>query len=275
MGARHHSVMPRFCAFCHSSEPLSREHLFPDWASQYFERDGKLAHHRHSVAEDQPSGPMSSWQQKAFEWKVTAVCGACNNGWMSKLEEASRVAVFNAAFTGHGRQLQRNGQRTLAAWALKTAMMAEHSERSARRQIADSEYVHLYERGEPSGSVRIWMTSYIGGKIVAVASLYGLDADMAQEPDRDRGERDIWGSTISLGPVVFQLLGSEVPGVLDAFQVNAPNMHQLWPRRRTFTWMPSVGLNDKQLVGLNDEFLDALRTGRTRPNIEPLYWAGV
>jgi hypothetical protein len=63
--------------------------------------------------------------------------------------------------------------------------------------------------------------------------------------------------------------------VLDSFRVKSPNMHQLWPYRREFTWTTNTGVNDQQLVHLNDEFLDELRTGRNRPNIQSLSWPGL
>jgi hypothetical protein len=69
----------------------------------------------------------------------------------------------------------------------------------------------------------------------------------------------VWGSTILFGPVVFQVLGSAVPGLLDIFQLAAPNTHALWPYRRAFTWTPRSGLDDGAVMQLHDEYLARLR----------------
>lgn len=252
--------MQRRCAFCGSSGALSREHLFPDWASKYFAEDGSLSHHRHAIADGHDAEEPSTWQQRAFDWKVRSVCFSCNNGWMAQLESAVKHAVFIDAFAGYARRLDREKQRTLATWAMKTALVAEHTNHSVKRQVPSREYEHLYRHHEPSQSVRVWMTAYVGGRIVATASRFGLDLDMAQYPDPLRGERDLWTATISLGPVAFQLLGCDAAGVIADYRPPVRQMHEIWPYKRDFTWSPHLGLDDGQLMGLNDSVLDDFRS---------------
>jgi hypothetical protein len=103
------------------------------------------------------------------------------------------------------------------------------------------------------------MTAYVGGRIVATANRLGLDLDITQDPDSRRGERDLWTATISLGPVVFQLLGCDEESVIAECQAPLPSMHRIWPNQRDLTWSPHVGLDDAQLLGLNDLILDAFR----------------
>jgi uncharacterized Zn ribbon protein len=65
---------------------------------------------------------------------VMAVCQRCNNGWMSDLEQDAKP-MSEATLDGRGRLLHAGGQRTLAARALKTAMMAGHTNGAARHVI--------------------------------------------------------------------------------------------------------------------------------------------
>jgi hypothetical protein len=139
-------------------------------------------------------------------------------------------------------------------------MMAEHTNAPSRRGIARVEYAHLFQNREPSANVRIWLASYTGVDAVALALPFGIDVDMDRNPARERGERDVWGSTILFGPVVLQILGSAVPGLLNLFDLAAPNAHQLWPYRRSFTWTSQPGLDDRGVMRLHDEYLARLRS---------------
>lgn len=189
---------------------------------------------------------------------VRAVCGDCNNGWMAALEERAQL-LFNPMLDGRGRELHREGQRTLAAWALKTTMMLEHAQSVGRRVIPAEEYLHLFTTGEPSERVRIWMTTY-AGDMAAYAQMYGADADVVQ-PD-DRGVRDIYGATISFGPIVFQVFGTTVPGLIDKVQIGSPRslpVHQLWPYRDSFVWPANRGLDNAGLIAFSESIFAELR----------------
>lgn len=248
-------LMARQCAFCGSTKRIEAEHVWPHWAAELFADEGTFAYYRQFVGVGYEPEAPSAWSQKPFELKVRAVCKSCNNGWMSDLETAAKDMLFGSAFSGHGRVLSRGGQRTLAGWALKTAMMAEHTNARSRRGIPGVEYEHLWEHREPSANVRIWLASYAGANAVALALPFGIDVGRDRLPARERGERNVWGSTILFGPVVFQILGSDVPKVLDVFDLATPNTHQIWPYRRPFTWTPHPGLDDHAVMQLHDEYL--------------------
>src|SRR5450755_762140 len=105
-------------------------------------------------------------------------------------------------------------------------MMVEHTNVPSRRGIPRVEYQQFSEHREPSANVRIWLASYSGANAVALALPFGIDVGVDRLPARERGERHVWGSTILFGPVVFQILGSDVPGVLGLFDLAAPNTQQ-------------------------------------------------
>ncbi len=253
-------LMARRCAFCGSTKKIESEHVWPHWAANHFADEGTFTYYRQFIGDgDEPETP-SSWLQKPFEWQVKAVCKACNNGWMSDLETAAKDTLFGAAFSGTDRDLSRAGQRTLAAWALKTAMMAEHTNVASRRAIPRGEYEHLWNQREPSTSTRIWLASYSGTHAVALALPFGTDLAINALPVRERGERNVWGSTILFGPVVFQILGSSVPNVLGLFNLNTPNTHQIGPYRQSFTWTPRPGLDDHAVIQLHDDYLTRLKS---------------
>jgi hypothetical protein len=247
--------MPRRCAFCNASG-TSQEHIWPDWAAKYMATEGAVRHYLNVVQEGKDDQDRS-WPQKAFSMTVGAVCRECNNGWMSELESRTKP-FFEAAFQGRGRLLHAGMQRELAAWAVKTAMMVERQQGPARHVILPEEYRHLYEHREPSARILIWMASYSGTVSTAVGHMYGLDVTMEFDPNPDRGQRDIWGSTVVFGPVVFHLLGTNVPGLLEDVTMNTLGVHRLWPYEQSFTWSQKPGLTDADLASFMDGFLNEL-----------------
>jgi hypothetical protein len=247
--------MARQCAFCGSTEKISREHVWPRWASGHLAGDDTFTFYRHFVGDGFALQEPERWAHKPFDLTVKAVCGSCNNGWMAQLESDAKEALFSSAFAGRGRVLHRGGQRTLAAWALKTAMVVEQTNASARRGIPYAEYSQLRTRGEPSDRVRVWVASYSGTLAVALGLPFGADIDMDAGPNRERGERDVWGSTLLFGPVVFQVIGTHVDAVLGGLEMATANTHQVWPTRESFTWMPRPGLDDGTVMQLHDGYL--------------------
>lgn len=260
--------MPRTCTFC-GGVGITKEHIWPKWSQSYLSEKRPVPHVQQTV-QDGRDDEERTWLQRSLDMKVGTVCGSCNNGWMSNLENTVKP-FFIGAFEGRGRELHRALQRDLAAWGLKTTMMVEHQQKPARYVIPPSEYAHLYKRREPSLNVLVWMTAYMGIKTSALGHLYGLDADMAIDPDPGRGTRNIWGSTVVFGPVVFHLLGTDIPGLLTGVVMKTPNTHQLWPYKRTSTWTPTPGLSDSELARFTEGFLDQLlRQGGSGRQCRPM-----
>jgi hypothetical protein len=245
--------MARTCVFCGGS-PTTREHLWPDWARRMLAEAGALPHRQ--VLDRQGQERVDrEWRQQAYSWTVRAVCAKCNNGWMSLIESRAQ-RLFEPMLHGRGRALHEGSQRTLAAWALKTALIFEQAQNPGRRVVPEGEYHYLHEYGQPSPDVRIWMASY-AGDMPGYAHMYGADADITQGDER--GVRDIYGSTVAFGPVVFQLFGTTVLGLVDGMRVgSAPAVHQLWPYEGSFTWAPRPGFDDAALLAFSESILAEL-----------------
>jgi hypothetical protein len=113
--------MPRVCVFCGRS-PTTKEHVWPDWSSPFLAAEGPLPHFQQVVQEHRP-GIDRSWRQLAYSMTTRAVCAGCNNGWMARLEERAKP-LLEPMLRGFGKVLHREGQRTLATWALKTSMIS-------------------------------------------------------------------------------------------------------------------------------------------------------
>jgi hypothetical protein len=125
--------------------------------SPLFEDDGPLTY-VYELVRDQRLDAERGYEKSAYSVTTGMVRAQCNNGWMSRLEDRGKP-FLEPMVHGRRRMLRQGEQRTLAAWALKTAIMAV---------IPPAEYAHLYEYGVPSDRVRMWMTSVTGGRMVAM-----------------------------------------------------------------------------------------------------------
>lgn len=241
--------MARNCVFC-NSPATSKEHIWPNWAARHISPSAPVDHFLNTVEDGQPDKDRT-WPQKQFTMTVRAVCESCNNGWMGDLEGRTKP-FFEAALDGKGSVLNADLQKDLAAWALKTLMMVESQQSPDASVIPPAEYAHLYASGEPSTGVRVWMATYTGAVSTAVGHIYAGDVTVPEDNPR---EGTLWGGTILFGPVLFNLLGSDLADLLASAVMDAPGVHQLWPYEEIFTWEPQPGFNDAALPGFMDWFL--------------------
>jgi hypothetical protein len=111
------------------------------------------------------------------------------------------------------------------------------------------------------------MTSY-DGDILASANVYGLDADLTRgswrhagvQQSDERKQRDIYGGTISFGPVVFRVFGTALPPLLQEDLLDLPEIIvQIWPYQASFTWMPRPALDDLGLLRFGYSFAERLK----------------
>jgi hypothetical protein len=102
--------MARQCAFCGSTENLSKEHVWPKWAAEHLSgNDDTFTVSRQFEGDGFERQDPQSWDHKPFDWTVKAVCKPCNNGWMGSLEVKAKNALFESAFAGRGRLLHGVG----------------------------------------------------------------------------------------------------------------------------------------------------------------------
>lgn len=111
--------MARTCIFCGGS-PVTLEHVWPKWLLGRFRTTGFL----HTLARTGPR-PVT-FSKPSIEVTANCVCGPCNSGWMSRLEVQGQPWL-EPLLEGRHVTLDSVAQRTISAWATKTAMVFEHT----------------------------------------------------------------------------------------------------------------------------------------------------
>ena len=253
--------MARTCVFCGAAE-TTKEHVWPNWAARHMSAVGPVDHWLH-VVQDGQDDKSRSWPQSQFTLTVGAVCGNCNNGWMSALEGRLKT-FFEAALDRQVTPLDASLQRDLAAWALKTAMMAVAAESRTDTPFPESAYQHLFAHVEAPADMRMWVGAYSGAVCTAYAYKYGGAISVGEL------EGDVWGATVLFGPVLIQMIGSSIAGLADTATMHPFPVQQLWPYETKFDWEPSPSITDKDLEPFAGWFLDGILDDGTQHRAQQL-----
>jgi hypothetical protein len=121
--------VPTPCLFCYNSAG-SREHLWPAW----IHARKKFGPIRHKI------GARTEVILPNPEQKIGTVCGVCNNGWMSTLEN-NNIPINGSMFADISIPLDVAQQTAVAAWAVKTAMVVD----SVRGRVATNRFYRKEE----------------------------------------------------------------------------------------------------------------------------------
>ncbi|NJC71906.1 hypothetical protein HC031_19615 [Planosporangium thailandense] len=137
--------MPATCPFCGAVGKLTGEHVLGDWLSRIGLKLDPVA---------LTTGPLNRIGRNIgvtppFNRKVRDVCGPCNNGWMSRLEDVAK-RVLTPLILGEPGNIAQAGQGRIAAWLEKTVLvamlMSSEEEREGGYSLPAQEYRALYDR---------------------------------------------------------------------------------------------------------------------------------
>jgi len=113
--------MARQCLFC-GQRANSAEHLWPDWILKKVQIEEPFAH---SIG-----GSAVKFTANG-DFTVKKVCKACNNGWMSHLEQQS-IPLIGCLLQDISSVLDPDQQTQLARWVTKTAMILDATSTKTR-----------------------------------------------------------------------------------------------------------------------------------------------
>jgi hypothetical protein len=222
------------CIFC-TNPPNSKEHLFPMWLIRKLPKG-------HAMSSKLADGP--ELVSVSYEVKVKCVCTTCNNGWMSLLEVEVKT-LLSALMADLSVELSPSDQTLLAAWALKTAMVADAASGLTPFYAASECEALRLNRAIPKGT-GIWLGRYFADSFSIKTG--GTTIDL---PDGSSiGQFHVF--TALLGHAVFQVLTihevqdeittqinlavTDLPWNELLFSIHPPTTkNALWPPQKSFT----------------------------------------
>jgi len=199
---------PRACVFC-GSPGVTREHVWPKWLGEavvsHFGSPGKWA-----VTNRVVTRGASERTAHKLDATVKRVCAGCNSGWMSQLESLARPLILPMLFRQHATvELAPDAQRTIATWAVKTAMMSEllHPADALTQQA----YSRFYVNRDPTGCT-VWAAAYGDPELALLSDVRPIQVTASHSFTRDGirvaepVKRNAALSTLRLFSLVLQVL---------------------------------------------------------------------
>jgi hypothetical protein len=234
------SAGSRRCVFC-GGEGLTREHVWPNWISGVLPKGIELEVSKTQTdPKTELTKPLGSpWRSVRFDLTVRRVCGACNGGWMSRLEEAAKPLLV-PLILGESALLDAEERRVIAAWALLRVVMAEYIDPTQIAVPAAHRRWLFKEKKPPRHGVYIWMAGYEGedsaGFYRHVPLASHLDSSYRSE------QVNSYGVTFGIYKLVFQVFGATTApragGDLRQGGDLAERTVRLWPETRDVVYLP-------------------------------------
>ena len=107
--------------------------------------------------EEQPR----EWEAVPFDLTKRIVCAECNGGWMSRLESDVKPLIA-PAILGEQTTFDIEQQGLVATWAVKTALMLEHTHPRGQLTMPTVAYDYLYRHRLPPPNECVFLLRYEG-----------------------------------------------------------------------------------------------------------------
>lgn len=243
----------RRCIFCGHDGKLTSEHIWGAWVTDYVPRTTN----KHTYAnilvprpgEAEPpieriraGDPLSS--------QVPVVCGACNSGWLSQLQ--NRAKPFLAPlFKGEECVLEPAARTAIAAWVTMASMTSEYVARDPTKiAISQAERDFLMHNRFPPKGWRIWIGRHRVQQWVGqwIHATFPFSSAAMNIPNLDH-EPNTQTTAIQIGELYIFVLSSIFPAIAEVWDwSNAPRAHrclrQLWPHGNNALCWPGLDMTD-------------------------------
>lgn len=129
--------LPKSCIFCGKTGKLTREDFFPKWFRELYPATPEKEQTRLNAevswhVEDAATGDLVTVTASSklarpgdlADQTLRIVCASCNNGWMSRLQQAAKVHLM-PYIIGQWSIPHRDTRQVIASWATMFAMVVE------------------------------------------------------------------------------------------------------------------------------------------------------
>jgi hypothetical protein len=242
------------CAFCPSLATLTREHVWSDWINEILP-DREYSYRR----VDPNTSETKTWHSLKLNQTSRVVCGQCNSGWMSDIENVLAKPILRHLIVDTSpRELGIKTLISLAIFAFKTAVVADHvSPVDGPFFSTDQRYTFAKTLDVPDG-VYMWFSALKNQRNGAFRSRH------SKTQNRTGNDFHIYSFTYIVGHFVLQVaavkwkgsdLGRPFPVVVQDPSNSAFSI-PFWPidNDTALFWPPSAYLDEDCIDAFTDRW---------------------
>ncbi len=186
--------MARACIFC-GATANSCEDAWPRWLTNRFIAPGTME------AERGVDLRMNTWRTDRPEIRIRKVCYACNNGWISRIQQRAKPIIERLWDQGTC-TLDIEDSHALSLWAVMTSMVLQTLDEPENWLYSDLERALMWKKQPMPSFVGIWIANCVGH-----TETYSQSRSMWTGPSRG-AERQARGNAITMafGTLAIQVL---------------------------------------------------------------------
>jgi hypothetical protein len=227
----HLPPQPDACPFCDRTTGLTDEHVWPGWYSRELHSRGAI--------------PVGDGVRRGRIGLTVPVCTACNNTWMSVLENDVRQTLISMMGAGTGEsetfRITLDQQARLASWAVMKAYLLD----AMTEPTVPRGFLHEFAlRREPNESMVVWVAGYTPD-VAARSQKRALD--FLSHGKRTRNSPNGFVVTFTIFNVLFQVVGhfNGGPAVVSGGRPQYDSaLFPVWPDPITdLVWPPAVAFS--------------------------------
>jgi hypothetical protein len=235
------------CIFCEHGN-LSKEHFWPEWASALLPRYPYNQHVEQLFTFENTKllRPPDVRSRQGHSWtkKIRAVCGPCNNGWMSVLESSAKP-ILTPLIATQPHSLTTDNMRILAQWIVLKIMIGErnHQELSVT-PIEDRVKFRLTREIPPN--FRIWIAKCEAGGWETGYFRHAATIGKSPIVTPQHRFKNIHSVAFGIGDLFVFVLHTTVAGVLNSNPSQSEAVIPLFPIDVSCNWPPPRSLSVRE-----------------------------
>ncbi len=153
------TIKPRqleHCIFCRRRGNITGEHVWAGWLRPHLPKMTSFSSMEATRSDFNRRIRVGDIQNR----KLRIVCGQCNSGWMSDLQQRAKPLLLSL-IQGEATALDAEAQKIVAGWIAMTITVAEYFGKNITITLADRR--HIRRTQTPPPLWKIWIAHFARG----------------------------------------------------------------------------------------------------------------
>lgn len=259
----------KLCIFC-GGFPITKEHVWPDWLDPYLQKT--MLNHETFAEMVLPNGTTREIRKRAGDpqsVRVRHVCQACNNGWMSVLQNEAKPILI-PLLQGKDVTLFRKQQIILAKWVAMFCMVAEFMDKSGLRiAVSQDDRTFLKEKQQVPKNWKIWMALVDENAKPSVWTHNTLPIEdngiVITHTAEGIALPNTQTTTFTLGRMLLSALSCPISELVRKQKIDPAIARQLWPLSSTpVNWPLQNAIDNRTATEISDAVINSAKRALAR-----------